>query len=303
MRIATALSPVTLFSCSLVLGACGDDGSPMTPGTGSTGDASTRGESTSTPDPDSTAGPDQTTTDDPTGEMTTTGNPMTESETSSGMPLAFRFNSIELTDPGAGLFASCSDADQVNMLLEPALSSDEDGDGFLDMAFVLNFPELDQQDGAMGTLDFANAQCSEPDGGDCGLLPDTEIYAINYSVMGDGTCLEPTPENVMPGTGNAGSTMGPCFVTEPADAEVVTSAVSLPLSDARISAQFVGDPAGNLVSGTLEGYLTLQDAQNTFVEAFGMMLALDGLLCQEQMDGDGWWMHMNFTALPTEWNG
>lgn len=286
------------------LGGCGDDGSGTGSGTTVSDPTETVTPTTSQESVDTSAGPGgMTTIDDPTTGVDSTSTPMTETETSSGGPLAFRFNSIELTDPGAGLLASCDNADQVNGLLAPALTNDEDGDGFLDMAFVLDFPELDQSDGASGTLNFANAQCTVPDGADCNLLPGSQIYPSNYTVMANGVCLAPDPANVQPGTGNAGTTMGPCFVTEMVDADVVTSALVLPLSDATIAAQFVGDPAGNLVSGTIQGFLSRTDAENSTVDVLGMMIPLDGLLCAEQMDGDGWWMHMNFTAFPTQWGG
>lgn len=293
-----------LCSAALALGACGDDTSTTgSEGTSGTSEGmTTTGSSTTTVDSaDTTDGPMETTVDPMTSSSTTT--PMTESETSSGGPVAFRFNSIELTDPGAGLGGPCGNADMVNGLLAGPISSDEDGDGNLDMAFVIDFPELDQTDGSNGMLTFANAACAAPDGNSCGLLMGTEAYVSMYSVMTEGTCLEADPVNIEPGTGNTGTTTGPCFVTDTLDAEVVTSAVALPLSDARIAAQFVGDPAGNLVSGTLEGFLSADDAANTFVEVIGMMIPLDTLLCAEQMDGEGWWMHMNFTAITTEWTG
>ena len=219
-------------------------------------------------------------------------------------------HSIELTDP-AQASVVLRHADQVNVphrrsgqrLLAGPIANDDDGDGNLDMSFILDFPDLDQSDGASGMVTFANSSCEAPDGGMCELLPGSEAYPVMYSTMAKGTCLEADAANVEPGTGNTGTTTGPCFVTETFDGTVVTAAVSLPLSDVRVAAQFVGDPAGNLVSGTIEGFLTTEDAQATTVDVLGMMLPLDGLLCAEQMDGEGWWMHMNFTALPTQWNG
>lgn len=305
MRIDVLSSSVTWFlsGAALVLSGCGDDGGGTGSGTTGNQPTNTGTPNTSQESVDSSAGPGGTTTDEPTTGADSTGTPVTESETGEDGPLAFRFNSIEVTDPGAGIGGGCANADQVNGLLAPAISGDGDGDGFLDMAFVIDFPELDQTDGASGMLSFANAQCAAPDGAECGLLPDTELYPASYTVMGDGVCLAPDPANVEPGTGDAGTTMGSCFVTETIDAQVVTSAVALPLTDAVIAAQFVGEPAGNLVSGTIQGFLSRADAENTMVEALGMMIPLDGLLCAEQMDGDGWWMHLNFTALPTGWTG
>jgi len=311
MRLEHSTPSISLLltGALLALGACGDDGSG-TPETTTGEDSTTSAMPTTTTDAsaDTTVGPaDDTTTDDTaTGATTATTDPTetdSDTETSMGGPVSFRFNSIELTDPGAGLNGPCGNADQVNALLATPIANDEDDDGFIDMSFVLDFTDLVQTDGATGAVSFANAQCDAPDGDMCGLLPDSDLYPATYTIMTKGTCLEATAGNIEPGTGNTGTTMGPCFVTDNIDATVVTSAVSLPLTDVRVAAQMVGDPPGNLVSGTLEGFLSEADAMASMVEVVGMQFQLSELLCAEQMDGGGWWMHMNFTAVTTMWNG
>lgn len=305
----TKYSTTLLLSCGLLaLGACGDDG-PSETGAGT----ATEGTGTSTGTPmttevsvDTTAGPGPgTTTEDPTtGVDTTAAEESTTGDPPPSGAIAFRFNSIALTDPTAGFPSSCNNADQVNGLLQAGLSSDEDGDGFLDMGFVLNFHMLDQADGASGDIDFANAECTAPDGLNCGLLGGSDLYETTYSVITDGICLAPDPALTDPTLAEpAGTTTGPCFVTEPIDAVIVTSALSLPLSDARIAAQFVGQPAGNLVEGTIQGFLSEADAAAATVEFVGIPFTLSQLLCNNHNDGGGWWMHMNFTAVTTEWDG
>lgn len=309
MRLEHSTPSISLLltGALLALGACGDDGSG-TPETTTGEDSTTTAMPTTTTDAsaDTTMGPaDDTTTDDPTAGATTTTTDPTETdsdtETSMGGPVSFRFNSIELTDPGI-FFVSCGGTDLVNGALAGPIANDEDGDGFIDMSFVLDFPDLVQTEGATGAVTFANAQCEAPEGDSCGLLPDSELYPATYTIMTEGTCLEATAGNIEPGTGSTGTTMGPCFVTDNIDATVATSAVVLPLSDVRVAAQMVGDPAGNLVSGTIEGFLSEEDAANATVNVGGKM-PLDTLLCPEHMDGGGWWMHMNFTAVTTTWNG
>lgn len=292
-----------LSSSLLALGACGDDGG----GTGTAGSTGESADTTAEPpmttaeSADTTAGP-ATTNDPTTGADTSDGG-----ETTEGPPAearAFRFNSIELRDPTSGLAGmQCESNDLVNGLLATPLGSDEDGDGFLDMGFVLNFPKLNQEDGASGDVEFANAQCTAPDGASCGLLDGTQLYSSSYTAMAMGACLEPDPAVVDAGLAEpAGSTTGPCFVTDPIDATVVTSTVSIPLSSARIAARFVGDPAGNLVEGTIQGFLSQADAEATSVDV-GISIPLSQLLCPEHLDDGGWWMHMSFTALTTEWTG
>ncbi len=294
----------SILSCSLlVLGACGDDST----GTGS-GTASTSADGTTTDTPnttnasvDTTEGPMATSTTDPTNGMDTTA-----AQESTGMPpggaISFRLNSLSLTDPNAGLGGDCGgDNALVNGLLSDGVTMDADGDGNLDSGFVLVFSDLDQSDGASGTLDFANAACAAPAGDSCSLLPMSQLYAATYNVTQDGVCLEPDP--AVADTAAVGTTNGPCFGTEMADVVVVTSSFSLPLSDARIAAQFVGDPAGNLVSGTMSGFLSQADADNTQIDFMGIPLALGNLLCGADADTGGWWMHMSFTAVTTTWNG
>jgi hypothetical protein len=312
MRIerTASLGSLLLSSSLLALGACGDDGPTGEGSAGTTvgesadttaGMVTTVGESV-----DTTAGAEESTT----VENPTTGVDSTSAESSSGEPPpggagAFRFNSIELKDPTSGLAgAQCNDNNLVNGLLATPLANDGDGDGFLDMGFALNFPTLDQSDGASGSIGFANAQCTAPDGASCGLLDGTQLYESMYSAMAMGTCLEPDPAVVDAGlAAPAESTTGPCFVTESIDATVVTSTVSIPLTQARIAARFVGDPAGNLVEGTIQGFLSDADAAATNVDVMGLSLPLDSLLCDEHNDGGGWWMHMSFTAVTTDWTG
>lgn len=309
MRVerTTSLGSLLLSGSLLVLGACGDDDGTATSAGTSTGDSAdttAAGMTTEQESVDTTAGPAETTTD---GPMTTTVE-TTDGETTEGPPpggaVAFRFNSISLKDPTSGLGGGCDNNDLVNDLLAGAITSDADGDGNLDMGFVLNFPMLDQSDGASGDVEFANAVCTAPDGAGCSLLQGSELYATVYTAMAMGTCLEPDPALSDPSLGDpAESTTGPCFVTDAISATVVTSTVSIPLTDARMAARFVGDPAGNLVEGTIQGFLSDADAAATNVEVMGISLPLDSLLCDAHNDGGGWRMHMSFTALTTDWGG
>jgi hypothetical protein len=305
----TSFGSLLLSSTLLALGACGDDDGTASGTAESTGGSAdtTAAPMTTEESVDTTAGPGgDTTTDNPTTGVDTTDGP---DDTTTGPPpggqRSFRFNSIALTDPSGGFPSACNNPDQVNGLLAPALTSDMDGNGFLDMAFVLNFPELDQGDGAMGDIEFANAQCDVPDGATCALLEGSPLYPSTYSVMLAGTCLEPDQANITPGSPEPpGSTTGPCFVTGAVDAVVMTSSVSIPLADAMIAARFVGEPAGNLVEGTIIGFLSQADAQATVVEVPVLgPTPLGDLLCDEHLDDGGWWMHMSFTGITTDWTG
>ncbi|MCH9682353.1 MAG: hypothetical protein K0V04_13025 [Deltaproteobacteria bacterium] len=316
MRIETTSSAVSLFLCCALatVGACGDDGSgggtpAASSGTDSDNPGTTADPPNPTGDPDTTAGPGSTTSDPPTtGEPDTDDPPPLEG-------LAFRFNSLNLRDPVAGIGASQCDSsnnihvDTVNGGFNTALNMDDraEPDGFNDLGFGLVFPELDQGDGATGMVTFANAQCQS--GGDplgCTILPGSQPYPTMYTAMGDGTCLAPDPANTNPAHDPpAPTTSGNCFVTEPQDVIIVAGAFALPLADARIAAQFVGDPAGNLVSGSIQGFVSQADADATDVEVpgAGITLPLASLLCPDDLDAGGWWMHLEFTAVTATWEG
>jgi hypothetical protein len=311
---------------ALFSGCGGDDGGEetgaMTESTGPdsvsdtndpTGDPTTNdptGDPT-TNDPDTTSDPSDT-TDDPTDAT----DPDTTTDVDPGMDFSFRFNSIAVRDPHffAPLVGDATEGN-VNMPLNTALNTDgEDGDpppdGFLDLGLVLRFSPLDQADGSGGDFSFANAQCTAPvDTTTCDLFPGTELYGTTYTNIAAGPCLAPNPAELSvyddPPT-QPEPTPGPCFESAPAAVVLQTMTFSLPLTDARVSATYVGDPAGNLVTGNIQGFLTLEDAQATEVDVpiLGVMPIAD-LLREEDMDmdGAGWRMHVSFTAEVVEWTG
>ncbi len=304
-----------LLSCAmLTLGACGDDGGGGGGGTNaSTGvDSDTPGTTTENPptttDPDTTAGPGNPTTDEPTTDDPSTGT------VGGDNPLAFRFNSLNLRDPVAGIGGNCDSSNDihvntVNGGFNMALNSDDRAkpDGFNDLGFVLDFADLDQSDGSGGAITFANAACeASADPTNCSLLDGTAAYPTAYTVMEAGTCLMPEPGNINPmHDPPAPTTSGPCFVTDAQDVIIVAGSFSLPLADARIAAQFVGDPAGNLVSGSIQGFVSQADADATEVDVPGLpvTIPLSMLLCNDDLDAGGWFMHLEFTAIEANWEG
>lgn len=313
--VLTCAGLVLLASCK------GDDG----------GDEGANGSETTSPG-DTSAGPDPTV--DPTVDSTldpdssgsmsaedTMVDPTNETgvdpDTTGGQPgerMAFRFNSIAVRDPHffAPIVGDATE-NNVNEPLNMALNTDgADGDpapdGFLDLGLVLLFDPLDQTDGGGADFQFANAQCTAPvDTTTCDLFPGTELYTSTYTNNTAGPCLAPDPNElsdypVPPEPPEP--TPGPCFDSAPTAVVLQTMTFSLPLSDAVVSATYVGDPAGNLVTGNIQGFLTTADAEATQVDVplLGMMPIAD-LLREEDMDGDGWRMHVSFTAESVEWTG
>jgi hypothetical protein len=314
------------LSALLILGlfsGCGDDGGSggeeaSATDTDPTAGTTTMSTTTQTSQTSATSSADDgTTTGDPTA--TDTGDPTTAdttADTTTGNPsgdTAFRITSIEVRDPHFfAVILGDVTQDSVNDPLNAALSEDDsDGvmDGFLDLGFVMVMRPLEQVDGGGADFDFANAQCTAPvEGTSCDVLPGSDLFSTTYTNTADGECLAADPLNLSTYDDPPGAptpTNGPCFVTDATDVAIQTSDFTLPMSEAVVAAQYVGDPAGNLVDGNIQGFLSLGDAQTTQVDTpLGQMFIAD-LLREEDMDdeGAGWWFHIHFTAETVDWTG
>lgn len=268
--------------------------------------------------------PDSSTTDDPS----TTGDPDEQ--------IAFRFTSLYVRDPHLWVqppLSACQDGtdniistplgdeDSVNTQFNNAINGDspDSPDGNLDLSLVLIFRPLDQGAGASGDVDFANATCPIPaDNTVCDLLAGSALTGTTYANM-DGVCLEPVPADLSP-AGYApapGTTNGPCFAAGPANVTIQTSFAALPLDNATIAAQYVGDPADGLMQGTIRGFITVANAEsimlpeplNLAVEGGTLAGTLPGHenCCAEHDDrdegGTGWWFYADFTGAIVPWTG
>jgi hypothetical protein len=299
---------ISLIALGLGPVACGDDGGSGDSGPGSTSAADDDGDDggpTSAGSVDSTGNPtDPTDPTNPTDPTDPTGVDST-GEPPMGGDAAFRFNSLNVLDPhlfapGLGIDATA----MVNADFNAGLNGDDPmmPDGFLDLGLVLYFTPLDQADGASETMAFINADCTVDAPTSCTIDPMSMPYPANYTSSQAGPCLAADPMHLTAGYEMPMPPQGPCFTSDPADIAVVTSSVTIPLAQAQVSAQYVGDPAGNLVSGVVRGFISLEVAQSTYVEAT-ISGNLDEFLKVEDMDdgGTGWWMYLSFTGLPVDY--
>lgn len=316
-----------LLSCSLLaLGACGDDGGGTGTSEGASGDTATSTAATTMDSVDTTAGPTQMTTDDPTTGVDTTAGE--ETGPPPGEVQAFRFTEMFVRDPHffvLGLGVLCLDVTDmtpmgpsINEQFNAAINGDDPmmPDDNLDLNLLLLFRPLDQGDGATGDMDFANGVCTVPPI-ECDIQEGTDPFPTTYVSMAAGTCLEPDPTHLSSANYNPqpGSSEGPCFGSAAGDVVINTSAFALPLSDSLIGAQFVGDPANEFVSGTLRGFLSRADAEGLVLppeiqDSTGAMVIAELLpggmgncAAHDDMDGDGWWMYVDFTAQRVPWVG
>ncbi|MEM6992885.1 MAG: hypothetical protein AAF721_20385 [Myxococcota bacterium] len=246
-----------------------------------------------------------------------------------GDAAVFRFASINVRDPhffGDVLILGCTDLtdsapagnlgvnEQFNQAINMDLGPMDMPDGNLDLSLMLIFPSLDQADGAMGDMDFANGTCPVG-GGDCGLLAGSMLYPSTYTSSDAGPCENVVPAELSNYTPAPGTTPGPCFSAGPATVEIVTESFSLTLEDTEIAGTYQGDPATSLMSGTLRGFLSTATAEATILpmdlqDSTGAM-NVAGLLpggagnCDpgDDTDGDGWWFYADFTALGSSFAG
>lgn len=289
--------------------ACGDDGATGGNGNGNgTTEAPTGGGMTTATDESGATDSGETSP----GSSTTMGVTDTSDPTSGGAVdperAFYRVNSLELRDPHAFTLLGDSTA-MVNGLLQGGLDADMTmpPDGLLDLGFVLAFRPLDQSEGASEVFQFSNASCTAPlDSTTCDALPaDPDPYETTYASSASGECYAPDAANLSDTGTPPTPTSGPCFASERFDVRISAGAFALPLSNAVVSAQFVGNPAGNLVQGNIEGFVSRADAETTPVEGIPTVNFLVDVLRDEDMDmGDtGWVFHLSFTAVPVDWTG
>ena len=238
-------------------------------------------------------------TTNPTGETETQG----DTETTGVVPMDadYRLNSLGVLDPPLSLNGIPAN-DLAGNELTGALTADDDADGSLDLSFVLQFRPLDQSDGASEAFAFANALCSAPqDTATCDLLEGSELETTTYMSLAD-ECYAADPTNLS--GADVPPTAGPCFLATTDALTIRAGLFDLPLENVQVAATYVGNPAGNLVGGNIEGFVTtaVADSVNVVVDPF-YDGPLSGLLDEADRDGDGWVFHLSFTAVPTEWIG
>ncbi len=307
-----------LVSLSLGLGltACGDDseggGGETDTDASTSGTTAPTGPTTDTPTSDGpttvtpTTGSTSTTDPDPdTGSETT--DPTigeTEGDTEAVVPMDadFRVNSLGVQDPPLTLVISLNDI--AGSALTDSLTMDTDKDGDLDLGFVLQFRPLDQSDGGSDVFGFANASCTAPeDSSTCDVLGETTVAESTYLSSSE-ECYAADPANLS--GADITPTAGPCFLAEYDSVTIAAGLFALPLEDVQVAATYVGDPAGNLISGNIQGFVTNEVAAVTEVTLPGQdPRPLVDLLNDADADagGTGWVFHLSFTAVPTEWTG
>jgi hypothetical protein len=237
-------------------------------------------------------------------------------------PTAFRFTDLDLRDPhvyvnvlGARDITDNSvGGSSVNGELQSSMSSDDDGDGYLDRSPVNLFRTLGQAAATSSAeVDF-RAQCTATATITCSPGVPTSALASNQS---SGTCLDAvagtTTAAYSPEITNSSS---PCFSTAATILTLDLAGIPLTLHDAQVAATYVGDPATSETNGLIRGFITETDANSTIIPAsfpvaggqpFSSLLP-GGQNCPASHDDrdvhngvTGWWFYLNFTATQTAW--
>jgi hypothetical protein len=207
----------------------------------------------------------------------------------------------------------------VNPQLATNITTDEDGDGLLDLSLVLIYRPLDQTPGYSGPASVSIAACTSPMSSTvCDEDPLAPLQDTAYHNLGSGTCLAPIPGTTGGYTPAPNSVTAPptCYDTDRIDLTLYLAGTPVVLQDAEIAAVYVGDPATSMVTGLVRGFMSEAAAAATNVDlgAFGTR-RLSSLLRPDACGGGddrdygldgttrGWWFYLNFTAVEVDWVG
>ncbi len=295
---------------------------------------------TRTPTPTGTATPTGTVTGTATDTRTATatrtptltvppGSTVTETPTVAPAD-AFRIDSLTLRDPHVLIPNVCLDVTDtpvlgisVNNQLATQIGADGNMDGFYDLSLLALFRPLTQPPAPGAVLQIATAQCSTAATEVC----DTDgnpPASTTFSNQSSGVCL--TPIGGTTGPNNAGSysppistSAAPCFDTTPTTVTFPFGIFTVPLQDVQASATYVGNPASQLLSGLIVGFLSETDANNIILP--DGLSVLSGRPVSDMLPGGagngcpttakdigpggqpGWYFYLNFTAHKVVWTG
>lgn len=243
-------------------------------------------------------------------------------------PTAFRISTLALRDPHAAVFAIivCLDATDgplsINEAIDDSLNTSTLVPGTLDLSYLLLFRPLDQTS-ATGTVEFAVGDCTAPVGTTvCDLEAGTPTLPLTYmnSTSGGAPCLAPVPGTLSGYTPGVTTSSTPCFATVSTNLMLSLGGIPISLQSAQVSGSFVGNPATSITDGLLMGFISEAQAQAITIPATIAVVGGQTLAsvlvggagnCSSNDDRDvgpdgvtmGWWIYLNFTAVPTTYVG
>ncbi len=241
----------------------------------------------------------------------------------------FRISDLDLRDPHlfVPLGPLCLDFTDtpvpttdfsLNGSLAEAITTDGDGDGFLDLSLLHLFRPFDTLAEDL-RFDQAGGLCTAPiDGTVCDQDPVATPQVGSYDGLADGTCLAPLDGTTSGYSPAIVEPAAPCFVTAPQTVVLDLEGLTVPLTDTQLAASWVGDPVTHLGDGLMRGFLSEEDADNLLLPPELPVVGgqpLSSLLpggtgsCAAGDDRDvhqgtvGWWFYLNDTADRVEYLG
>lgn len=230
----------------------------------------------------------------------------------------FRIADLDLRDPhvfytiiGCNDLTDSSPLFTVNGQLQASIQSDSDGDGFLDQSTVLEFLPLDQS-AATNLFVMGSANCTAPAATTSCDATANPVLAGDATLSPTTACGAPVPGTIRPYTPAITPTTAPCFASVSGTVTLDIGGIPVQLTDAQVSATFVGNPATSLSNGLLRGFVSEADANATIIPASFPIVGgqpLSKLLpggtgnCAAFSDKDtgpggviGWYFYLNFPA-------
>lgn len=231
----------------------------------------------------------------------------------------FRFSDLDLRDPHVFVdFLGCRDITDtplvgfsVNGELQAQIQTDDDGNGFLDASYLVEFLPLDQAQ-PENLMDFGTTECTAPLASTTCAPVQSSAVAGDAGLFGSGvTCLAAIAGTTRPYTPAITESASPCFVSPNGTLQLDIGGIPVTLQDVQLAATFNAQPATALGSGLLRGFISEADANNTILPPSLPLVGgqpLSALLpggmgnCAPHNDKDihngvmGWWFYLNFTA-------
>jgi hypothetical protein len=233
--------------------------------------------------------------------------------------LAFRFNDLDLRDPHVFVdIAGCRDLTDtallgfsVNGQLQQRIQNDTDGNGQLDLSYVLEFLPL-QLDQPTSLLDFGIAQCSAPLATTSCTPVQTSAISGDANLQDSGVCSAPVLGTTRPYAPPVSESVARCFVSPVGTVTLDVGGIPITLQQATVAGTWVGDPPTSIVQGLLRGFISESDADAAILPPTLPLIAgqpLSSILpggsdnCAAVSDKDvldkvpGWWFYLNFSAV------
>lgn len=226
------------------------------------------------------------------------------------------FGCVDFTDDDlpAGLGPSFNDS------LQTAISTDGDGNGFLDFSFVLGFRPFEET--ALDLrIDAGCGLCTEPqatttcDWDFTVAIPRT----TTYDSLTSGLCLDALPGTTSGYIPAVEATVAPCVVTDVGLVPIVILVLNgspMILEEGQVSGSLVGNPVFRLEDGLIRGFLSEQAAAAIVLQGpNGNNIGLNSLLpggqgnCAAGDDRDmfggesGWWLYFELVAETVSFTG